>query len=223
MMLVGVTQGALAYNSPERLLLTTQEWYPYQYTEEGVIKGSGIDKIKCILREMKQPYQLMMTDWDRAQLLTEVGTQNGFFLASQNDKRDEYAFFSAPISEQNWSWFSLSDLNDTESVMFKSNVEVTALFGSNSWFWLQKQGYQVNKNPRSAKAMLELMINGEVTAVLGNEAVIEDTIKEMGISYRAISKLRAKSQPLGVYFSKAFVKKYPLFLNKFNNAIKSCQ
>lgn len=220
----GVGQSAPAsYNRPERLLLATQQLYPYQYVENEVIKGFGIEKLKCILRRMEQPYQLTMINWDRAQLLTEVGTQNGFFLASQNDKRDEYAVMSAAIGEQNWSWFSLSDLAEVNTPMFKSNVEVTALFGSNSWYWLQKEGYQVIKNPRSPKAMLNLMINGDVSVILGNELVIDETIKEMGISYRAIFKVRAKSQPLGVYFSKAFIKKYPLFLTNFNDAIKPCE
>ncbi|WP_064609344.1 transporter substrate-binding domain-containing protein [Photobacterium sp. J15] len=221
--LTGASGSALADNRPERLLLATQEWFPYQYQENGEMKGSGIEKIKCVLKVMEQPYQLTMTRWDRAQLLTEVGTQHGFFLASHNVKRDEYAVYSFPVSEQNWSWFSLSGLTDVNSKMFKRQIEVAALFGSNKWFWLHKNGYRVTKNPRSPKAMLELMLNGEVGAILGNDAVIEETIKKMGISYRAISKTRVQSQPLGVYFSKAFVEKYPQFLAEFNRASKQCK
>lgn len=214
---------AHAYNRPDRLLLATQEWFPYQYNDNGVMKGPGIDKIKCVLGAMKQPYQITMTKWDRAQLLTEVGSQHGFFLASQNSKRDEYARYSAPVVEQNWSWFSLSETVEMDSAMFKAQVEVAALFGSNKWFWLQKNGYRVNKKPRTPEGMIELMLNGDVGAILGNDAVIEEVIKKMGISYRAISKQRVKSQPLGVYFSKAFIEKYPRFLKEFNAAIQSCR
>lgn len=214
---------AYAAKKPERLLLTTQEWYPYQYSVDGVMKGRGIEKIKCIMRKMEQPYQLTMTQWDNAQLLVEVGTQNGFFLASRNDVRDKYAVLSDPVLEQKWSWFSLSDAIDLNQSMFKQQVEVAALFGSNKWFWLQNQGYLVNKKPRSVKAMLELLISGDVGAILGNDEVIEQTIKKMGLSYRAIAKTTVKRKPLGVYFSREFTKKYPQFLSTFNLAIKKCK
>ncbi|CED57634.1 putative type VI secretion protein, periplasmic solute-binding protein VtsD [Aliivibrio wodanis] len=224
--IIGATlfaQSANAYSRPERLLLATQEWFPYQYQENGEMKGSGIEKLKCIMKKMDQPYQLMMTKWDKAQLLTEVGSQHGFFLASHNSKRDEYAIYSEPVMDQHWSWFSLSDSIDINSMMFKSQVEVVALFGSNKWFWLQKNGYQVSMKPRSAKAMVQLMLKGEIGAILGNDEVIEETIKQLGISYRAISKKQMKSQPLGVYFSKTFVKKYPQFLTEFNRTIQQCK
>lgn len=220
---LGLSLPAFAAAKPERLLLTTQEWYPFQYSVNGEMKGRGIDKVKCIMREMKQPYQLTMTKWDNAQLLVEVGTHNGFFLASRNDVRDKYAELSDMVLEQKWSWFSLSDAIDLNQSMFKQQVEVVALFGSNKWFWLQNQGYLVNKKPRSAKAMLELLISGEVGAILGNDEVIEQTIKQMGLSYRAISKTLVKRKPLGVYFSRSFTKKYPGFLPEFNLAINKCK
>ncbi|WP_414933151.1 substrate-binding periplasmic protein [Vibrio europaeus] len=217
------SQSAWAFSRPDRLLLATQEWFPYQYQENGVMKGPGIDKVKCVMRHLDQPYQLTMTKWDRAQLMTEVGSQHGFFLASHNSKRDEYAEYSAPLEEQNWSWFSLSDSTEVDSAMFKSQIKVAALFGSNKWFWLQKNGYRVNKKPRTPKALIELLLNGEVGAILGNDAVIDETIKKMGVSYRAISRTRVQSQSLGVYFSKAFIKRYPRFLAEFNDAAKQCR
>ncbi|CAH8225066.1 transporter substrate-binding domain-containing protein [Vibrio aestuarianus] len=222
-MLTVLSQPALAYLRPERLLLATQEWFPYQYQENGEMKGPGIERVKCVMRVMDQPYQLTMTKWDRAQLMTEVGAQHGFFLASRNSKRDEYADYSVPLDQQNWSWFSLSDSTELDNAMFKSQIEVAALFGSNKWFWLQKNGYRVSKKPRTPKALIELMLNGEVGAVLGNDAVIDETIKKMGISYRAISRTQVKSNPLWVYFSKAFTKKYPNFLNEFNEAVSQCR
>ncbi|MBE4082731.1 amino acid ABC transporter substrate-binding protein [Vibrio parahaemolyticus] len=222
-MLTVLSQPALAYQRPERLLLATQEWFPYQYQENGEMKGPGIERVKCVMRVMDQPYQLTMTKWDRAQLMTEVGSQHGFFLASRNSKRDEFADYSVPLDQQNWSWFSLSDSTELDNAMFKSQIEVAALFGSNKWFWLQKNGYRVSKKPRTPKALIELMLNGEVGAVLGNDAVIDETIKKMGISYRAISRTRVKSNPLWVYFSKAFTKKYPNFLNEFNEAVSQCR
>lgn len=223
MLILLFTQSTYAYSRPERLLLATQEWFPYQYQEDGEIKGTGVERIKCIMKKMEQPYQLTMTKWDKAQLQTEVGSQHGFFLASHNSKRDEYAEYSAPVMDQNWSWFSLSDSIEIKSSMFKNQVEVAALFGSNKWFWLQKNGYKVSMKPRSAKAMVKLMLKGDIGAILGNDEVIEETIKQLGLSYRAISKTQVKSQPLGVYFSKAFVKKYPQFLTEFNRTIKQCK
>jgi len=208
---------------PERLLLATQEWKPYQYQENGQMKGPGIDKLKCIMSVMKQPYQLTMTDWDRAQLLVEVGEQHGFFLASSNKARDKYADYSAPLMTQAWSWFSLSESIDLENEMFKAEIPVTALFGSNKWFWLHKMGYRVEKKPRRSRTLVELLLAGEVSAVLANNFVMEEAIKNLGVSHRAITRRVMKKKSLGVYFSKKFTKQYPKFLSDFNQAITSCK
>ena len=63
-MLTVLSQPALAYQRPERLLLATQEWFPYQYQENEEMKGPGIERVKCVMRVMDQPYQLTMTKWD---------------------------------------------------------------------------------------------------------------------------------------------------------------
>ncbi|WP_083652015.1 transporter substrate-binding domain-containing protein [Photobacterium proteolyticum] len=208
---------------PERLLLVTQEWRPYQYQQDGEMKGPGIEKLKCIMKVMQQPYQITMTDWDRAQILVEVGEHHGFFLASQNAIRDKYADYSLPVLSQVWSWFSLSDSIDTESMMFKEEVAVTAIFGSNKWFWLHKSGYRVEKKPRQPTTLIELLLAGEVGAVLANDFVMKDAIESMGISHRAITRNIVKEKPLGVYFSKKFTKQYPLFVGEFNQAIGQCK
>ncbi|MEZ8093655.1 ABC transporter substrate-binding protein [Photobacterium swingsii] len=217
------TSVAQAESRPERLLLATQEWRPYQYQERGVMKGPGITQLKCAMKVLKQPYQITMTDWDRAQILIEVGEQHGFFLASKNGIRDKYADYSSPVMQQTWSWFSLSDSIDTEDPMFKKEVMVTALFGSNKWFWLQSQGYRVEKKPRRPTALVELLLSGEVGAVLANDFVMESAIKKLGVSHRAITTTKVNDKPLGVYFSKKFTKQYPRFIKEFNQAVQQCK
>ncbi|MCG7586380.1 ABC transporter substrate-binding protein, partial [Photobacterium sp. OFAV2-7] len=166
---------------------------------------------------------ITMTDWDRAQILVEVGEHHGFFLASQNAIRDSYADFSQPVLNQVWSWFSLSDSIDTESEMFKKEAVVTAIFGSNKWFWLHKSGYRVEKKPRHPSTLIELLLTGEVGAVLANEFVMKEAIESLGISHRAITRIAVKEKPLGVYFSKKFTKQYPLFVGEFNQAVGLCK
>ncbi|PSW05693.1 substrate-binding periplasmic protein [Photobacterium lipolyticum] len=222
-LVLGASFDAWSEARPERLLLATQEWRPYQYQENGQMKGPGIEKLKCIMRVMQQPYQLTMTDWDRAQILVEVGEQHGFFLASPNSFRSKYADYSASVMSQVWSWFSLSDSIDPQSEMFKDEVVVTAIFGSNKWFWLHKAGYRVEKKPRQSVTLVELLLSGEVGAVLANDFVMEEAIKSLGVSHRAITRKVMKEKPLGVYFSKKFTKQYPLFISEFNQAIAQCE
>ena len=223
MMVFCFNQNVNANPSPERLHLITQEWFPYQFQKKGVIQGSGIEKLKCILKSMKQPYLFSMNQWNEAKNLLDQGSHHGFFLSQRNEKIDKYAVFSAPIIEEDWAWFSFSDLLDVSSLKFKSNTEITAIFGSKSWFWLIENGYRVSKKPRTVSAMLDLMIGGDARIIFGNEKLINEEIKKMELTYQVVSKVKAKSNPLGVYFSKNFIKKYPQFLTKFNNTIKSCK
>lgn len=217
-----LTLSANASVGPDRLLLATQDWFPYQFQVNGVMAGEGIDKVKCVLREMKQPYRLTMTNWDRAQLLTEVGSQHGFFLASENKQRNEYGDISLPLSEQHTSWFSLSDLEGVDGAVYKSNIGVAALFGSNAWLWLQQNGYLVSRNPRTPESLVDMLLTGEVVSILGNEQVVLEVLKEKGIDPQSLQHKRVISQPLGVYFSKQFLASYPLFLKHFNRGVRAC-
>ena len=213
----------LSAAGPERLYLTTQEWPPYQTYLSDTIAGLAVNRLKCVLRQLEQPYEITMTSWENAQLAVRNEQQDGFFVAEQSAIRDKYAVFSAPLIYHQWNWYFSNSLNDTSlSATNKLKWQVAAKFGSNKWFYLHQQGFDVEKKPRNVNTLLDMLIHNEVDAVLVDGLAMQIALKKQGMLKDSFRSKYLASKALGVYFQKQFITKYPDFLTKFNQIIPSC-
>lgn len=217
------TASAQAVAGPARLLLTTQDWPPYQQIKHGQMQGLALDKVKCALSKMSQPYQITMTGWSDAQLRVHSGTQHGFFVATQTDERDEYATLSTPIAQQKLMWYFGPGVEPKIDELSKLNLKFSAKFGSSKWFWLKRNGYNVVKQPRDAKVLLKLLKQREIDVALEDDLVFDGELEEAGLPSDYFQSEMLESKPMGVYFSKRFLTKYSGFLAAFNAAVSNCE
>lgn len=98
--------GTFGASAVERITLATQIWTPYQTVDSnGTIGGVAVDRVKCALGAMGQPYEIHVMRWDKAQLMVETGEMHGFFAGSANSRRAQYATASYPIVSENLAWF----------------------------------------------------------------------------------------------------------------------
>lgn len=208
---------------PARLLLTTQSWPPYQEYKNGHMQGIALDKIKCILSKMGQPYQITMTKWSEAQLKVHSGTQHGFFAATQTKERDEYATLSSPIAAQKLDWFFAPGVTPKIDELSKINLKFSAKFGSSKWFWLKRHGFNVVKQPRNATVLLKLLKDREIDVALEDELVFSGEMKKASLPQDFFKRRELKTENMGVYFSNRFLEQYPGFLQSFNSAILKCE
>jgi len=81
---------AIAQTGPV-LRLATQNLPPYQMIEGDQMTGIAVERIQCALDAMNVPYELIMTVWAGAQLGTQTGEYDGFFVGSANSTRAEYS------------------------------------------------------------------------------------------------------------------------------------
>jgi hypothetical protein len=59
----------------------------------------------CALNELNINYEITLTDFPSAQLGTQTGVYDGFFVASANGARAKYSKPSAPIIFNNLAWY----------------------------------------------------------------------------------------------------------------------
>jgi len=223
LILLLVSNLSMASLGPKRLLLTTQEWPPYQTYSSDTIAGLAVTRVKCVLRQLEQPYQLTMTSWENAQLKVQNNEQHGFFVAEQTPLRDKYAVFSKPLINHHWYWYFSNSLSDTTlNESNKKQWKVSAKFGTNKWFHLHNSEYEVVKKPRNVKTLLDMLMHNEVDAVLVDELAMQVELKKKGMLASGFKSKEVATKPLGVYFNKDFVSKYPDFLNEFNQSISDC-
>lgn len=221
-LLVLLPQQVLAFG-PQRLQLSTQEWPPYQTYVEGKIAGIGVNRLKCVLRKIEQPYQITMTSWAKAQVNVQSGKHHGLFTTEQSPERDKYATFSAPLVNHHWYWYFSNSLTDTNlSAENKMLWRVSTKFGTNKWFYLHNAGYQVVKKPRNVKTLLDMLLHNDVDAILVDDLALQLELKRQGLSADSFKRKLVATKPLGVYFQNTFLQNYPNFLPGFNRAVTSC-
>lgn len=212
-----------AGSSPKKLLLATQQWPPYQTYNNNTLDGIAVRVVKCVLEKMNQPYEIKVYPWKRAQVMVERGKYHGFFAASKNEARDQYAVQSGVIAEQKWNWYVLNDsLLDPGDTSFKKKASVSARAGSNMRKWLEKNGYNIITEPKDTQSLFKILKVKRVDAVLGSELVAKDVIAKFNLSDK-IKIVLNRNKPLGVYFSKKFLSENPKFLEQFNRLIKECR
>ncbi len=216
---------ALNPSYAETVRLTTHNLAPYSYYENDKLIGKAVIVVECAFKQLNNfEAEFIVVPWKRAQQMVEKNEAEGFFAASHNPQRDEYAVISEIIAEQKWTWYMLTErIADPTSDTFKQNYIVSSFLGANMQKWLNQQGFKlVNQLPSTNLQLFKLLMHKRVDAILANDQVMNKLITEKNAADK-ISTIINRNKPLGVYFSKAFIQKNPKFLPSFNQAVLNCR
>ncbi len=210
---------------PATLTLHTQYEFPPYVTrdQDQRLDGHSIAVVKCVAEQLGIDLKLHSYPWPRAQQHVQNGTGDGFFPASQNPRRDQFATLSAPVSPQRWYWYLPKNSSlDPGSPEFLKTAQVGARLGSNMYHWLKKNHYQLTYYTSNWETLVRALRDHRVEAILANDATTDPILNELQLT-GAYRKELCLNMPLGVYFSHRLLKKYPHFLDLFNAEISSCQ
>lgn len=209
---------------PASVTLATHDLAPYgSYHPDGNFKGIAYDPLKCALDKLSIDLVLNVRPWRRAQLEAEHGIADGFFAGSQNSRRDKYAVKSEVIADQKWQWYLPKESSwDTESRAFRREAKVSSFVGANMQKWLTENNYLVSGSPTTTEDLAQMLILGRIDAALANNYVMDGILSNKG-KLENFARVVEKNKPLYVYFIKAFIKRYPDFLEQFNAKVKSCR
>ncbi len=77
--------------------LVTFEYPPYEYTEDGQVKGLAVDVVREVFHTMGHDVVIESLPWARAQMLFERGDVDGIFTFFLNDERQAYTLYSKEV------------------------------------------------------------------------------------------------------------------------------
>jgi len=196
---------------------------PYQILDkDDMLTGSSIRIVECVMQLLKQPHEINVFPWVRAQKLVENGEFDAFFIASENETRNQYAKLSEPLFDSSWIWFlPRESLIDPITDEFVHNASVGSVFGTNMHSWLKKDFKHVVVK-KEADELFQLLVVARLDVMLLTRPMFEDSIKRLGLNEDDFRSVVAKKRPLGVYFGDQFLEKNPGLLNQFNQSIKHC-
>ena len=83
--------------SARTLELVTLQYPPYEYAEEGEVKGFVVDIVTEVFRRMQQPIHISLLPWARSIQMIENGTADAIFTAYKTPEREAFADYSKEI------------------------------------------------------------------------------------------------------------------------------
>ena len=218
---VGIVLGSSkALSNPDLLRLVIPEFKPFTHSINSDPGGIGVDLVSKYLEELNWPYSVQVVpNYGRALAEVKRGKADGFFLASENSERNQYAKLSKAILVNNWSWFYKTGKHISPS-SFKSLERIGTILNTNTHKWLKANDYQVSHTTVEPRQLVELLNRGRLDAVFMAEAVFLEAVA------RHQEKAQFKqhigfAKPMGIYISHAYQDKYPDLLPSLNKLIDS--
>ena len=83
-----------------KLQILTMENAPYSFTENGEVKGIGVELVREAFRRMKQPAQISISPWARAMERIQAGTVDGLFNVYRTPEREVFAEYSELLQDE---------------------------------------------------------------------------------------------------------------------------
>lgn len=209
--------------SPQVLRLATQALPPYQMIEGEEMTGVAVERVKCALDAMNIRYELHMTVWADAQLGTQTGRFDGFFVGSASSSRARYSVPSVPVVSEDLAWYlPLSSDIDPNNAGDALSARYSAKFATSKWQFLNHNGFNVVMRPRDAETLLNMLIVGDIDVALEYEMIFAHFMEERGLSEEQFRKIPFRRQDMSVHFAKQYAEANPLFLSRFNNQMQRC-
>jgi len=79
------------------LNLVTFEYPPYEYSENGKLKGMAVEVVKLIFKELEIDITIEVLPWARAIKYIEHGERDAIFTAYKNPVREKFADYSTEV------------------------------------------------------------------------------------------------------------------------------
>jgi polar amino acid transport system substrate-binding protein len=96
----------------QRLEVVTEQYPPYNYEEDGKVKGVGTEVVEEVLREAKIEYNIKVLPWARALRMAEEKENVLIYCISRTEKREELYTWAGVIAPINFYIFALKSRND---------------------------------------------------------------------------------------------------------------
>lgn len=195
---------------------------PYQEMVGDSLDGTSMRAFDCVMDRLDQRYQVDLSPWLRAHEQVRQGLAQGVFSVAPDAARDPDAGrLSLPLALERWVWVTSTPAGPVPAQV-RTGLPVAAVLGSNQLKWLRAHEADVDGAARSGAQLLRMLTAGRVAAVLMDEAELASARREAGIDPTGLTIAFERYMPLGVFFSAAFLKAHPGFIERFNAQVPHC-
>ena len=179
---------------------------------------NAANKIQCILFEMGAPFQLQTLPWLRAQREVKLERLDGYFTTYLMQEMETYGKITSPIFLEKWYWFTHpNSINKPED-----KIHYGAVRGSYQANWLKSKSVSVQVEVNSLEELVNVLHHQRVDRILLDLDEFELVMSQLGIDEATYYKEFFNYVPLGLFASNSLLKRYPKFMEQFDENIGTC-
>lgn len=80
---------------PRPLLFVCENWSPFEYEQDGAVRGIDAEVVGRIMRRLNLPYEIRVYPWSRAWMMIENGRADAVLSVSYSSGREEVLHYSS--------------------------------------------------------------------------------------------------------------------------------
>jgi len=207
--------------SPETLKLVADPYPPYQYEEEGKVKGVDVEAITYVLKELGYEVQVDLLPWEECLHWMDNGRADGIFQLVRTPEREGHCIFSTLLRTAETVFLALNDqvLQINETIDLRKQLRPFRL-GLLS-------GYSYDPIIDALDSRMKVEVPRQQELILGiKEKRFDLAIMDLGVANFLISKIgisgvkRVKDYTLARDLYVAFHSKHKELVSRFNKQLE---
>ena len=154
-LLLGLVAGGLRVASPafatETVRIVTEEYPPYNYTDNGKITGLGTDVVQAVLRELQIEGQFQSLPWARAYETAQSGESVLIYSMNRSKEREKLFKWVGQITPTDFYLFSLKSRNlQINDLAEAKTLQIGTVNQDIGEQYLLQHGFAVGRNLQSS-------------------------------------------------------------------------
>ncbi|APW44044.1 hypothetical protein RS694_16890 [Rhodoferax saidenbachensis] len=189
----------------EKLNIVTEEWAPYNYSENGSLKGFSVDIARAIAKDLKADIEIQIFPSMRAKLMLEGNPRTMMITMLRTAEREEKYKWVGPLVDSSIYFYKkkgdplvISTLEDAKKVHSICTRQAGLVFDR-----LVAAGFS-NLNPSAAKgsSIYKMLINGRCDLAISDSPLgVIHVLKQMNYSLEAVVRTPVKFVELPAYIA----------------------
>ena len=230
-LLLSVLLPALSLAAPDVLRVVTSEYPPYEYLENGEVRGTHTETVRQVLSSMGYLPDIRLLPWARAEASARAGTSDMIYSLTYSRDLGRHYYFTAPLSQARDVFFKLKDrelqwqqLDDLAGL--RIGLSASYSYAPEFMSWLAAGNARVTQISQQSPELtgLRMIARGRIDLFICEESVCSYLIEKHLAEFPELSKVGAIPSTVGPKrgFRAAFSRQHPrgeALRDEFNQAL----
>ena len=188
LLLVAVIFFSMPAYSAEPIAVVTEDWRPYSYAEDGVVKGSSTEIVRAVLDRAGITYSIQVLPWARAFRDASVKPNILIYVLGKNPERDASFYWIGEVIPTDHAYFYrlksrtdivINNFLDAKKYWISTNNK------SSSHKTMIDSGFEKLVIVRHQDLAIKMLIHDRIDLVILSESAVEPHFKKLGLSPRS--------------------------------------